>query len=170
LKKITLLLFLNLFNYSFSQSHEADLFLNDGTTIEGYGMIYKQNQIKFRTSLEDESDIWTHSLVKSIIIYSAEIDAKFEYVKLEPNGQVKLLQVICEGRVNLYAERIKRSIFIGFNDISGYSNTKITDYENTRFYLKRLTENFPTRLSGNFKKKSKKYFSDCLKILEKVKV
>lgn len=154
------MLLLIISNYLFSQNQEVELFLNDGTFLEGYGMIYKKDKIKFRLSLDKEPDIWTSSLVKGIMFYDFQMDTKFEYLVLKPDDQPKLLLLVREGRLNLYSESRSRTISFGLE--------KITDFENTVFYIKKSSDKYPVRLNGNFKKRSKKYLSDCVEIIEKL--
>ncbi|MGJ8665732.1 MAG: hypothetical protein ACSHW7_05155 [Patiriisocius sp.] len=52
-----------------SQNTDAELFFNDGNSIEGYGELYKADKIKFRISRDVEPDVWTDLMVKKIIFY-----------------------------------------------------------------------------------------------------
>ena len=54
---------------TFSQDQRAELIFNDGDVLEGFGMITKDNKIKFRISLKEKPDKWNYEIVKGIIFY-----------------------------------------------------------------------------------------------------
>lgn len=66
----------------FSQVQRADLIFKDGDVIEGFGMITRNNKIKFRISLEDKADVFEGIIVKEIMFYGFEQTKIFEFVKI----------------------------------------------------------------------------------------
>ena len=170
MKKIITSLIILFFSYSLiSQNQKADIIFNDGTILEGLGMIMKNDKIKFRLSQDDESDIWTDLMVKGIIFYGFEIRAEYEYVKLDHNQPPKLLELINRGKVNLYNLKMTNS----WSTLSYGNNGLIQgkDYYNnssSHFYVKRGNEDIATSLKGNFKRKAREYFIDCDVIIEMI--
>lgn len=154
MKKIFLLGLLCIINTVFSQNLKADLVFKDGDIIEGFGVITKNNKIKFRVSLEDKPEVFTGKTVKTIIIYSYEEVVFFEYVNITDWIRPVLLKVISHGEVNLYERKE--------NYIVSPENENYRRYTVKRIlYLKRDDENFATKIGFNFKKQAKEYFKDC---------
>ncbi|MBW1297917.1 hypothetical protein [Aquimarina litoralis] len=168
-KIIFFILVLISFNEMFSQEQEAEIFFKDGTSLEGYGMIHKLNEIKFRISLDDDYDVWTYLMVKSIVFFDYNHGGMYEYVTLKPNESPKLLEVLSEGNINLYADVTSYNYYTGGNFQDRSSTIQKKKFSINKLYVKRTNEKHPTALTGNFRKKAQKYFSDCKEIVEKLK-
>ncbi|WP_299189385.1 hypothetical protein [uncultured Aquimarina sp.] len=171
LKKIIFFTFILISaNDLLSQEQEAEIFFNDGTSLDGYGMIHKTNEIKFRISLDDEYDVWTHLMVKKIIFYDFNHGGMYEYVIIKPNESPRLLEVLSEGNANLYADVTSYNFYSTNNFQNGLPvDAKKEKISLKKLYIKKIDEKYPTALTGNFRKKTQKYFSDCEELLEKLK-
>lgn len=163
----------------FAQEEEAILHFNDGTDLEGYGMIKgvgvigDKEVIKFRISSDGKADIWDSSMVDGITFTTQGQMEEFRYVKLSKVSlNPRLLKVLCIGDVMLYGD-IGRSISIG--GIYNVKKNKSSTYDDEEsksidLYVRRDTEDYPTKLTGflNWKKKTKEYFKDCAALIEKI--
>ena len=158
---ISLLLVLLPIQLLVSQDRDADLIFYDGTVLEGFGLIKKNGDIKFRLSLEDKADTWSHDMVKRIVLYGFEDQGTYEYIQLKEGRAPKLLKLLTEGQVILYSETVQYYS----NDVSTNSQGGLSvsgnKFQNSTLYVKRKNEDYPTPLSGNFKRKTKAYFGDC---------
>ena len=166
MKNILVLLFFSipLMNI-FSQDQRAELIFDDGETLEGFGMITKNDKIKFRISLDDEPDKWDFLIVKGIIFYGFNTSKEFEYVKINKKQKPVLLEIISRGKVTLYNNSqtfYSPTIFFGNNNFMNYN---LPTKSNT-LYVKRENEEIAINLAGRFKKKSIEYFKDCSEILD----
>jgi hypothetical protein len=193
IKKLIIFVFIVFTNFAFSQNQEATIFFNDSTSVEGFGMIQK-NEIIFRITLKDKPETWSYDIAKGITFLGFESTVKYEYVKLDEFSKPKpqLLEVVEEGSVTLYAS-VKRQFYnSSFNSgnlnstynpsfypvsNSGFnlgSRPDIVSYRSSRgevdaeIYVKRIDEEYPTSLNSGFYKKVAKYFSDCDVINKKI--
>jgi len=172
-----LILFIFLSFNCFSQTQEATIFFKDGDSIEGYGMI-KKNKVKFRVSLESEGDYWDFESISKIEFYGFEMYKTYEYVKLKPNTDPILLELVTSGEVSLYRE--EQSRWTGSNipeipdeygrkGIPG-SARKIVEVKE---YLKRNNDEFLTCMNcgvfNNWRKRSTEFLSDCEYLVQKIK-
>ena len=160
MKIIIILLFVS--NSIFSQTNAAKIIFNDGTELEGFASIYKLNKIKFSLTKDKQPEIWTDLMVKQIIFFGFEFSRTLEYVKLKPNKSAKLLEVITEGYVTLYAD-VKTTSF--YTSDFGVNPTK-NEFTTTKLFVKKEGE-FPVKL-GSFKRKIKDYFTDCIGLHRKL--
>lgn len=167
-----------------SQTTDAELFFNDGTSIVGYGMIYQNHKIKFRLTLEDKPDLWTYLMVDKIVFYGFETSKEFQFIKLKPNKPPYLLEVLVDEETKLYANTIEfnsgdyllhnpNGDFSNFNDIplpfdSSYLKTGNKSWSYIKLYVKKENDEFPLALAGNFKRKAREYFSDCEMLVQKI--
>lgn len=193
---IFLSFFLILYKTTFSQDQKAEMFFHDGKSIEGYAEIVEKYDIKFRVVLDQDPDIWTNLMVKSIIIDEYDVPTKYEYISLQPGLKPKLLKVLTEGTINLYVDiKITKTLIRNINHNAHVlsneneaitieiDNTKfygnrlpvrgtIIENEKSKYYVKRNTEKYPTPLfgvlGGGFRKKARKYFSDCKEVIERL--
>ena len=163
--------------YCFSQTQESTIFFKDGDSIEGYGMI-KNNKVKFRASLDSEGDFWDFESITKIEFYGFKMYKTHEYVKLKPNMNPILLELVTGGEVSLYRE--KKSKWTGGNipeipdeygerGVPG-SAQKVVEVKN---YIKRNSDEFPSCLNcgvfNNWRKRATDFFSDCEYLVKKIK-
>lgn len=169
--KILIVLFLTTFSLShvISQNNVAEIFFNDGTSIEGYAELHKLNKIKFRVSLDDKPDIWTNLMVDKIIFYGFEMRTIFQYVRLKPDAPVKLLEVLVDEETKLFAD-VTTFTFYSSNGMNNGLRTGLSqnDFSISKIYVQKSGDNFPVALTGNFKRKAKQYFSNCDGLLKKL--
>lgn len=155
----------------FSQEREATILFNDSTSIKGLGEI-KKEKIYFRVSSTDEITKWNYDMAYGLIFSGYGFSEKYVYVKPNKYSQPKLMEVIEEGKVNLYKES-SFGIQIGITGGVGNSNFGASpilshDYSAV-YYVKRKTEEYATDISFSFKSNSSRYFSDCKMLLQKIK-
>jgi hypothetical protein len=170
MKLIIPLFFVLFINVTFSQDYrEATIVFNDSTSIKGFAEI-KNNEIYFKLKQEDKPDKWSYDIAKGIIFSGYGFSEKLEYLKSGKNSKPKILEVIEEGNINLYRESRMYYTSNG-NTTAGKLPTNFSTYEFTTetFYVKKKSEEFATDISFSFKTTAKKYFSDCEKIIEKIK-
>lgn len=169
--KVIIPLFFFLFtNVTFSQDYrEATIIFNDSTSIKGFAEI-KNNEIYFKLKQEAKPDKWSYDIAKGIIFSGYGFSEKFEYLKFGKHSKPKIFEVIEEGNINLYRESRMYYTSNG-NTTAGKLPTNFSTYEFTTetFYVKKKSEEFATEISFSFKTTAKKYFSDCEKIIEKIR-
>jgi hypothetical protein len=169
MKLIIPFLFLLFINFAFGQDYrQAKIIFNDSTSIKGFGEI-KNNEIYFKVKQEDKPTKWSYDITKGLIFYGYGFSEKYEYIKCDKHSKPKILEVIEEGNVTLYKD--SRIFYTGnFTPSIGHLHTNISSFENISetFYVKRESEEFATNIFFSFKTSAKKYFSDCLKIIEQI--
>lgn len=151
------------------QTQEATLYFHDGTTVKGYGLIFLTYKIKFRASLESKPDVWTDDMVKGITFHGFDQDVIYEYQYKNENKRFPLLlEVLTHGEVKLYADIFSTKLFVPFVNGNVSSISTIQLPTTTKLYVKRDNEEILTSLNGNFKKKVKTYFGDCIGLNKKL--
>jgi hypothetical protein len=169
MKLIIPFLFLLFINFAFGQDYrQAKIIFNDSTSIKGFGEI-KNNEIYFKVKQEDKPTKWSYDIAKGLTFYGYGFSEKYEYIKCDKHSKPKILEVIEEGNVTLYKD--SRIFYTGnFTPSVGHLPTNISSFENISetFYVKRESEEFATNIFFSFKTSAKKYFSDCLKIIEQI--
>jgi hypothetical protein len=171
MKKIIVLILLHFSVTVFSQEREATILFNDSTSVIGLGEI-KKEKIYFRVSSSDEVSVWNYDMAQGLIFSGYGFSEKYVYVKPNKNSKPKLMEVIEEGKVNLYKESsFGLQVGIGpsvSNSNVGAGPNLYHDYS-TVYYVKRKTEEYATDISFSFKSNSSRYFSDCDMLLQKIK-
>lgn len=169
MKKILLfILYIVFINETISQFRKADLLFKDGTVLEGYGMVIKDDKIKFKISLEDEPDVWDNLIVKGIIFYDFEISQEYEYIHTKNKKKPELLRIVKKGKITLYEKR-KVVWNMKFNSNKNTLNTfgkvkSVSDYsqfEDIDLFLKREHEKKAILYNRTMKKSIQEYFKDC---------
>jgi hypothetical protein len=160
----------------FSQTQEATIFFNDGESIDGFGNL-KRNKIKFRISLDEKADLWDYEMISKIEFHGFEISRTFKYLRVKENTNPILIELISEGEVSLYQEKL--TYWSSIN-----THTSPSDYGKTpskipiktskiKNYIMRNNDEFPTCLNcgifSNWKKNIISYLSDCPTLIEKIK-
>ena len=173
-----------------AQDQEATIFFRDGTSLTGYGEILRENKIMkakkevilFRLDKNEQPDEWDGEIVDRIELYSSK-SRTFQFVQTVESGETtyKLLELLSEGEVNLYADLeggFKDSYlnllnYTRIQDFSGVTDgyTVFTPEKNptvTHHYVKRANESKLTMFLGN-KKRIGEYFNNCPGIVERLK-
>lgn len=178
--KKNLLVFILFFNSNvFAQTQEAILYFNDGTSLQGLGMIKKANdylsfrnedKISFRLTEDDKPDLWTSEDVKGITFLGFENSIIMKYVRVDKYDKAELLEVVTDGTVNLYKQTkiVNTYTFSNSGNLGNiFPSSGQTEIE--AYYLKRENEEFPTKIKDNYIKSTAKYFSDCELLVKKIK-
>ncbi|MFD2602845.1 hypothetical protein [Flavobacterium suzhouense] len=155
-----LLFFLFCTLHSIAQDQEAKLFFKDGTTVIGYGEIKTKGflntevepKILFRFSKDEKADEWDYEMVDKIELQGFEGYKTFAFVKIgnENNIKYRLLELITEGKVNLYVEEKT-------NTASNVFGPGSQQWDTTIYMVKKESESKLTVLGAN-KKKIAEYF------------
>lgn len=176
-KTVIFILYIIFIGKSISQIQKADLLFSDGTTLEGYGMITKNDEIKFRISLNDEPDVWDDLIVKGIIFYGFEISEEYVYIFTKAKKKPELLRVVKKGKITLYERKKITWNVSSFNNLNNSSNTfgKISSesnnqhFEDIDLFIKRDHEKTATLYNRTMKKSIQEYFKDCDVIRDMIK-
>lgn len=150
--------------FAFAQDQECIMYFNDGTSIEGFGLI-KKDRIQFRLTKEEKGDFWDYDDVSSIKFLGFEMSKTFKYVKLKKYESPKLLELLVDGEVSLYKEdTVINQYGYGGNPVATLP-TKIGETEYNKNYLKRETEEIATCIDCSILKSWAKnvsnYLADC---------
>ncbi len=166
MRNCILFFFFFFLNYSYSQNQDAIIYFNDGSSIEGFGMI-KDEKILFKVSPDDKYDEWTNEIAKGIKFIGFDTESKFEFIKLDKNSKVFLLEVLSDGNVKLFVKfESKYTIENYFYSTLGYNNQK----QEYTYYLKKGFEEFPKKLRDtNYIKMTSIYFHDCDALVNKIR-
>jgi len=178
LKKILISLLLVFpISFMFSQTKKARLFFKDKTSLKGYAKITKNDKILFKISPDEKPDKWGELMVKSLLIEEFGFMEEYRYIEIDSKKPKKLLQIVAEGKVNLFADieihKSNRNYTYDRNSGLTFINSydKNNNYsEKVRYYVKKKNEKYPTKLfgSGGFRNKAKIYFSDCTGVKDKL--
>jgi hypothetical protein len=161
-KKILYVIFLFLTYPIFSQEREAKIVFIDSTSIQGYGEI-KNEKIYFRVDLKSKKSEWDYDYTKGLIFSGYGFTEKYEYVKPDKYSKPILMEVIEEGNINLYKKSYN-------NYVNGLGPGQFGSYVfSSAYYVKKNNEENATELTFSFKSRSLRYFSDCEKLIEKIK-
>ena len=152
----------------FSQTQEATLHFQDGTSIEGYGLIFQRYKIKFRMSLDEEPDVWEGLVVSGITFHGFEYDVRFDYLYAKNHERYPLLlEVLTEGDVTLYANVSRETVYSPPLD-GDIPLTIPHSFSRVKYYVKREDEKLATKLKGRFKKCIIAYFGECSGLIKKI--
>lgn len=160
----------------FSQDRPAIIYFNDSTSIKGFGEIkikaigfLKKQVIMFRASTNDVADEWDESMVSGIKFISTDEIHKFVYIIPGKREDPVLAEVLVEGNVTLYIDRLDfLSVFrpLNLKEEDDYQAPGIV--EKDYVYVKRASEQYPTFLNGKFKTKATAYFHDCETLVARI--
>lgn len=170
MKKSILILFLLLNSFVNAQDQEATLFFNDGSSLKGYGFIQDSHTIKFRLTLDDKPDKWTHHMVESIEFYGFNKVVRFEYqYKSLYSLHPRLLETVEVGNVNLYVDTIGTSFFIPTNVFRTGVELRQMKIKGS-YYIKKEGEDSVIKLNREFYyTRAQEYFKDCPSLVDKIK-
>ncbi|TCK67637.1 hypothetical protein DFQ05_1416 [Winogradskyella wandonensis] len=163
------IVFILIFSISFCQTQEATLYFKDGgEPISGYAEIYQGYKIKFKLEENGEVSIWTGAVVKGITFHGFEFDRSFEYVLTQKFKRYPLLlELLTDGEVKLYADVLKPNFYVPVPLDGGLGVWRLP--KSTKYYVKRDSELYASRLKGNFKKSIREYFGNCIGIEKRIK-
>ena len=172
-KNIVLIIAIILIGEALGQTQKATLLFLDGTAIEGYGMITKKDEIKFRITLEEEPDIWDHLIVKGIIFYGFEIRQEYEYIYTKEQKTPELLRIVKKGKITLYERKKVKWGHLSTGNSNNFNKYKLRSdlyqFEDIDLFLKKEHEKIATLYNRTMKKSIQEYFKDCEVIVDMIK-
>ncbi|WGH75890.1 hypothetical protein P8625_01625 [Tenacibaculum tangerinum] len=160
-KTILIILCLIFANNTLCQTQKASLVFLDGDILEGYGIITKKNEIKFRISLDDAPDIWDSLLIKGIIFHGFEIDIEYEYIHTKRNKEPELLRIVSKGKITVYERKKLYTNYTNYLHDKKGNNGSFYVGENVDLFIKRDGEEVATLYNRTMKKSIQNYFKDC---------
>ncbi|MDH3323469.1 MAG: hypothetical protein OEM04_10795 [Flavobacteriaceae bacterium] len=169
-------LFLLIFSDVIAQN-TISLTLKDGSVINGIGRFSGIEKILLRKTENSEKEIYDYKTVKKMTMYfdSDGSEENYEYKVIEASGisgDIKLLEIILTGNVNLYRDvTIGTSTYMSNGFGGGFG---VTGSSKTTYYISNTGSDIATDLrmgntySKRFKKIAIKYFKSCPDLLEKI--
>lgn len=160
--------------YSRDDFSEAIIHFNDGTSIAGIGRLNmiatsREDIIEFKVSEEDKADQWRADEVKGITIVFDEKVVQFEFLKVSKYSFSEIYEVITEGSVKLYRNRKNKFSPTSSMNSDGSIQSSGGNSKRNIYYMKRESEEFPTRIKDNYIKSTTEYMKDCPVIVDKIK-
>jgi len=156
----------------------AKVILKNGTSFRGLVKFPKHSgglvsigstKFKYKKKRKSKTEKYGHETVDEVIFGDEDFTTvHYKYVPIKAKKHV-LLELIANGKANLYSRTVLKfqNTFVGDPNLqsSGYY------YDDTQFYLIRAGEQKATLIAGpnsfgGFISKTKKYFSDCSKIVD----
>lgn len=155
-----------------AQHREVIIFFNDSTSLEGFGEVRK-NKIYFKLEQNDKLSEWDHLSVRAIHFVGYGFIEKYEYVKSDKYNKPKIMELLEEGNVNLYAfsEIVTKSYLPGINFPNNPNAFPAPVYKTglqVEYFIKRPNEDVATDIVFSFKRRAIRYFSDCPELIEKI--
>lgn len=151
---------------------KAIIHFNDGTSVEGIGKIKtvftsREEVIVFKLEENDKDENWNYKDATGITIFDDEdVTKEYDYLKVSKNSFPDLYEVVSSGIVNLYKKKI---ISDETQPSSGLNFPTYTKNENVTYYLKKESEELPTKIKDNYIKSVSDYFKDCSVLVRKFK-
>ncbi|MFT5892235.1 MAG: hypothetical protein ACI9Y7_002345 [Dokdonia sp.] len=160
IQRFVLLIVFCLVYSSNAQELKATIHFRDGTSLEGYGYIQKNN-IKFRLESEEEYDTWTDLMVKEIDFFWYKNQQTFRYVDLKNRLRYTLLKVVIQGEYILYGKSVPELRYS--DNPSRFPHVVKTGNEIVRkYYLnKKGQEEYIEIPKIGYKRYVRKLFNDC---------
>lgn len=159
---ITVILLLS-FTTVIGQELQTTLYFRDGTTLDGYGYISKQDKIKFRFEDQEKYDVWTSLMVKEVEFFFYRGSHTYRYVHLNSKSRYSLLRVLADGDYMLYGKLKNTFEHTPAGNID--SRMVIAKYAGkaiSKYYLKKKGETRFTLIPKlGMRKKMRSIFSDC---------
>ncbi|MFT6415885.1 MAG: hypothetical protein ACJARZ_001226 [Dokdonia sp.] len=149
-----------------AQELEATLYFRDGTSIKGWGELHRGNKIKFRTSMEEEPEVWTGLMVDAVVFEWYAGSQTYTYIDPSNTLRYELVEVLSEGDVNLF---VKKKYYPKgrINPLSIVSNNTPTrtgrkEYDILFYYIqKEGSTTFKKVQKNRFRKFAREYFKSC---------
>jgi hypothetical protein len=148
---------------------KATIHFNDGTSVEGFARLKtvftsREEVIVFKNDEKENEKIYTVKDVKGITIENEDDIREYEYLKVSKSSFPELYEVVVEGYVVLYQKtRLYDDFYTNDNNHGYYS------YEQTKYYLMRDGDQFPTKIKDNYIKSLADFMKDCDSLVRKIK-
>lgn len=167
---LIIIIFLTVFNLNAQEKSKKKLFgmfpfydvsivLRDSTKINGLGRKNFNNEIAFKTDEKAETIIYNHKQLKAVSMNIEDKTFVYEY-KIENNStNVKLLELLIKGKINLYSE----------------TKCGSPQFCTIKYYISKGNEDSVENLgiartrSNSFQEIAAKYLADCPDLIEKIK-
>lgn len=171
--------------------NRAIIYFNDGSSLEGVGRLKtiftsREEVIIFKIDENDKDETWTYKDVNGITIIYDEGVIHYEYLKSSKYSFPELYEVVTEGTIKLYKKRfvMKEGKFPSVNNNQMFFNSSGTinptntnpsiqfpakEIEKSIYYLKKETEEFPTKIKDNYIKSFAEYMKDCDYLVEDIR-
>lgn len=175
-----LVLLISFLMHSFlnGQRTPVKLKLIDGTTRVGLGKL-KEKEIKFRTDKKTRPQYFLFEDLDEIIIQEGSKRVKYKSVRIENSEKPIMLQLITEGKVNLYQKSSFGYMPTGPSGVGSTGGTSFGGgqfYAVNNYYLKRKSQVNALHMGSNqlfaknFKKAASNYFKDCTALVDKIQI
>jgi len=163
---VVLLLFVNSLT---AQKQKGLIYFNDGTIKEGFVKISGNEKVKYKDSSKKNKLTYLWKNISKITIIEPG-NGKFHFFNIKINGddaQRRVLQLVYEGKVNLYKHVINTyKLSPGFNFGVAPLTTQV---KYISFYMNKKGEDVMfVDSNSDFTEIVKKYFSDCSMVKEKI--
>lgn len=173
MKKLFCLLLFS--NFCIAQFSKAEIIFKDGSTVKGLGYI-KKNRIIFKVDENEEASEWSYDITKGLNFTSYGFYEKYEYIKFKETLAPFLMEVIEEGKINLYRS-IKNKFNIGF--MFSRPNNNLGDEKMNfpsqapielveEYYIFRKGQKMGEKMTDIFGKIKSELFADCPTILHRI--
>jgi len=160
----------------YSQKNEVELQFKDGRTLKGLGKLRKKS-IKYRLNSKVKPQFFSFQELEKIRVKQGTEWKSYESVNVEGMNKPLILQLVVEGRVNLYQKNDSGYMPMGPGGVGRFGGAVFEGgrfYAVTFYFVKRKSEKEAVRLgssqlfSKNFKKAASEYFEDCTHLVEKI--
>ncbi len=162
--------------------NDITLTFKDGKVLSGNGKINSKNEIVFKTDTDDSKTIYNYKTVDKVVISYKSGKKEYQYKIIADSdfgsNTVSLLEPIEKGNVNLFGVT---SYHAGapMMAVGGFGNNSMMmgfgSNPKTIYYISRKGEDVVFRLknsntySKRFRIVADEYFSDCPKLINKIK-
>jgi hypothetical protein len=172
MKKLLILFFLISLN-SYAKYFEGKVILKDKTEMSGFIELGKNSSINYKSDKKSKKEeIYAEKIERILIIDKKQNINIYEFHLTITKGVVgnnenmRLLQVLLEGKVNLYGTSTSFTYNTGFG---------ISGHDSSTYFIKRKEEDKPVFfiafgyiVKQNFKDFVNEYFKDCGTLIDKV--
>lgn len=173
---ITIACFGQNFKNPFKINDPIEIYLADGTVLNGLGHIGYENKVVFKENKKAKKQVFDERTVSKIVFEKLGMDLILEYKIVKGSKAPLLLEPVVKGSITLYRDIIEVNRAMNNGDINGssnflqgYNSYKITDYyisKNNEIFVEKITSTHP--FSKNFKKAASIYFKNCPELVEKI--
>jgi len=166
----------------YAQKTEAVLTLKDSTQLKGLAKINIAGKVKYRKTKKDKPVLYDFAQLISVKLYEGFGNSTYvkKKVKNSTSPVFKILEVIEEGKVNLYKKVHEGNSYMPSTSAGGnfggvgFGGGFGPRYSISNYYIQKEGEEEVTHLgstsifSKNFKKAAAAYFADCPILVEKI--
>ena len=176
---LILITFLMVLNQSFGQKTRAELIFKDGTILKGLAEPTKVNNIRFRKERKAKKIFYSFKEVDTLKVYYDFSPTIFVLVKIKDKTVPKVLEMARTGKNVTYFRDVSQGYAAPMRTPTAGGGFMMTggggQYNITYSYLRKSSEKEAVYLGSsnwmtkNFKKGASNFFSDCPKLVLKIK-